>query len=76
MGCSNQKSISVNTRSHSFQNGKLVQMSDGNYYLQKSRGHDKLIPQVHKGFEDMHKKMLKNIEDNNPEVLKKIRKNS
>ena len=59
MGCSNQKSISVSGQGV-FANGKIVQLPDGNFYLQKSRYHDKLLPHVSRRFEEFH---LRHIED-------------
>lgn len=56
MGCSNQKSISLaSSSSAAFQNGKVVQLKDGHYYLQKSRYHDKLLPNLHEKFQVHHK---------------------
>jgi hypothetical protein len=45
-----------------------MQLKDGNLYLQKARVNDKLIPQVLKGFEEVHRRMLKTIEDENHEL--------
>lgn len=45
-----------------------MQLKDGNMYLQKTRVNDKLIPQVLKGFEEVHRRMLKTIEDENQEL--------
>ena len=39
-------------------NGKVVVLKDGHSYLQKTRHHDKLLPQTQRKFEEHHKRHL------------------
>lgn len=44
-----------------FSNGKIVQKEGGNFYLERNRYHDKLLPKVQKKFESFLNKQIETL---------------
>ena len=59
MGCNSTKNLQI-SNNLAFSNGKIVE-KEGNYYLERSRYHDKLNPNVQKKFEQFLQKQVEEI---------------
>lgn len=59
MGCSASKNITI-SNNLAFSNGKIIQ-KDGNYFLERNRYHDKLLPKVQKKFESFLQKQIEQL---------------
>lgn len=59
MGCSASKNIQI-SNNLAFSNGKIIQ-KDGNFFLERNRYHDKLLPKVQKKFESFLTKQIESL---------------
>ena len=59
MGCGNAKNIQI-SNNLAFSNGKITQR-EGAYYLERTRYHDKLLPNVQKKFETFLSKQIEDL---------------
>ena len=59
MGCNATKNIQI-SNNLAFSNGKIVQ-KDGDFYLERTRYHDKLSPNIQKRFEQFLTKQVEDI---------------
>jgi len=58
MGCNSSKDVQI-FNNLAFANGKIVQ-KEGNYFLERTRYHDKLYPDVQKNFEQY---LIRQVDD-------------
>ena len=63
MGCGSSKNIQI-SNNLAFSNGKIIH-KEGNYYLERSRYHDKLLPNVQKKFENF---LVKQVDEINNKI--------
>lgn len=59
MGCGAAKNIQI-SNNLAFSNGKIVE-KEGNYFLERNRYHDKLLPKVQKRFENFISKQIEGL---------------
>lgn len=59
MGCQGSKNLQI-SNNIAFQNGKIM-CKEGNYYLERSRYHDKLNPNVQKRFDNFFNDHIEEI---------------